>query len=183
MHMNLHGSLSVWQSEAEAVSEPRLAADQSTDVCIVGAGIAGMSAAYLLGRAGKSVIVLDAGEVGSGETSRTTAHLTCAIDDRFYRIENWHGEAGSRLAAESHAAAIDRIDEIVPAEKDRVRVRAGERLSLRCPGRISGYPRPRARGRKASRPRRSIAPPTGRSTSAPRCARTSVVRRNHHPST
>jgi glycine/D-amino acid oxidase-like deaminating enzyme len=114
--MNLHGSLSVWQPEAEAVFEPQLAADSSTDVCIIGAGIAGMSAAYLLSRAGKSVIVLDAGKVGSGETSRTTAHLTCAIDDRFYRIEKWHGEAGSRLAAESHTAAIDRIEEIVSAE-------------------------------------------------------------------
>jgi glycine/D-amino acid oxidase-like deaminating enzyme/nitrite reductase/ring-hydroxylating ferredoxin subunit len=82
----------------------------------VGAGIAGLSAAYLLSRAGKKVIVLDAGEVGGGETGRTTAHLACAIDDRFYRLESWHGEEGSRLAAESHAAAIDRIEEIAAGE-------------------------------------------------------------------
>ena len=114
--MNLKGSVSVWQSEAKRTAEPRLDADQGADVCIVGAGIAGMSAAYMLSRAGKRVIVLDACDVGCGETGRTTAHLTCAIDDRFYRIEKWHGEAGSRLAAESHAAAIDRIEEIVSAE-------------------------------------------------------------------
>jgi glycine/D-amino acid oxidase-like deaminating enzyme/nitrite reductase/ring-hydroxylating ferredoxin subunit len=38
--------------------------------------------------------------------------LSNAIDDRFVEIERWHGERGSFLAAESHAAAIDRIEAI-----------------------------------------------------------------------
>ena len=52
-----------------------------------------------------------------GETCRTTAHLVTALDDRFYQLERLHGADGARLAAESHAAAIDRIERIVRDEK------------------------------------------------------------------
>src|SRR5262245_54292142 len=83
-----------------------------TDVCIVGGGIAGLTTAYLLGRAGKKVVVLDDGPLVSGMTQVTSAHLSDAIDDRFTEIEKWHGERGAFLARESHAAAINRIESI-----------------------------------------------------------------------
>lgn len=101
------------------------AGDMRADVCIVGAGIAGMSVAYLLAREGKSVIVLDHGGVGSGETGRTTAHLSNVIDDRYTEMICLHGKEGAHLAAESHTAAIDLIEAIVTAEQidcDFVRV-------------------------------------------------------------
>src|SRR3954453_22480615 len=82
------------------------------DVCIVGAGIAGLTTAYLLRQTGKSVVVLDEGPIASGQTGRTSAHLASAIDDRFTEIERHHGRDGSRLAYESHAAAIDKIEQI-----------------------------------------------------------------------
>ncbi|MDQ1472811.1 MAG: hypothetical protein QOJ99_4291 [Bryobacterales bacterium] len=94
----------------------RLEENASANVCIVGAGISGLSTAYMLARAGRSVIVLDDGEIGGGETSRTTAHLSNALDDRYFELERLHGEKGARLAAESHAAAIDQIEAIVKAE-------------------------------------------------------------------
>jgi glycine/D-amino acid oxidase-like deaminating enzyme/nitrite reductase/ring-hydroxylating ferredoxin subunit len=89
----------------------------TADVCVVGAGIAGLTTAYLLAREGRSVIVLDDGAIAGGETGRTTAHLASALDDRYFRIESMHGETGARLAAESHTAAIDRIEAIVGEEK------------------------------------------------------------------
>jgi glycine/D-amino acid oxidase-like deaminating enzyme/nitrite reductase/ring-hydroxylating ferredoxin subunit len=91
--------------------------DQQADVCVIGAGIAGLTTACFLGRAGRSVIVLDAGSFGVGETGHTTAHLANAIDDRYYEIESIHGADGARLAAESHTAAIERIDTIVREER------------------------------------------------------------------
>jgi glycine/D-amino acid oxidase-like deaminating enzyme/nitrite reductase/ring-hydroxylating ferredoxin subunit len=51
--------------------------------------------------------------MASGMTQVTTAHLSDAIDDRFTQIEKWHGERGAFLAAESHTAAIQRIEGIV----------------------------------------------------------------------
>jgi glycine/D-amino acid oxidase-like deaminating enzyme/nitrite reductase/ring-hydroxylating ferredoxin subunit len=106
-------SLSVWAGTAEVPGRPSLASDVTTDVCIVGAGIAGLTTAYLLAKEGRAVVVLDDGPIGGGETGRTTAHLASALDDRFHHLEQIHGETGSRLAGQSHAAAIDRIEAIV----------------------------------------------------------------------
>jgi glycine/D-amino acid oxidase-like deaminating enzyme/nitrite reductase/ring-hydroxylating ferredoxin subunit len=97
-------------------SSPPLAGDITTDVCVVGAGISGLSTAYELARAGRRVVVLDDGPTGGGETGRTTAHLVSALDDRYYNLEALHGEERARLAADSHAAAVSRIEEIVRSE-------------------------------------------------------------------
>ena len=108
---------SIWMVTAEVPERNPLAKDMHADVCIVGAGIAGMTTAYLLAREGKSVIVLDDGRIGGGMTERTTAHLFNAVDDRYFEIERMHGEKGARLTAQSHTAAIDRIEAIVAEEK------------------------------------------------------------------
>lgn len=111
------GTVSSWMATAPVQSQGALTEDIHADVCVVGAGIAGMTTAYLLAREGKSVVVLDDGPVGGGETGRTTAHLTYALDDRFYELERLHGESGLRLAVESHRAAVNRIESIVMEEK------------------------------------------------------------------
>jgi len=108
---------SVWMETAAKPVFSSLTHDDRADVCIVGAGIAGLTTAYLLGKAGKSVIVLEDGSIGSGETQRTTAHLATALDDRYFELARLHGEDGARLAAESHAAAIDTIERIVHDER------------------------------------------------------------------
>ena len=107
---------SVWVETFEVPKFAELTENLSVDVCVVGAGIAGMTTAYMLAKAGKRVVVLDDGDIGSGETGRTTAHITAALDDRYYHIELMHGEEGARMAAESHMAAINRIDEICNLE-------------------------------------------------------------------
>lgn len=110
-------SVSLWMAGTEIPDFGPLTHNEHADVCIVGAGIAGLTAAYLLGREGKTVIVLDDGPIAAGETERTSAHLCWALDDRFYELERLHGEKGARLAAESHAAAIDMIEMIVAEER------------------------------------------------------------------
>src|SRR4051794_15627503 len=108
-------STSVWM-EVAVPEFPRLDGEAAADVCVVGAGIAGMTTAYLAAREGKSVIVLDDGPIGGGETGRTTAHLASALDDRYFELERLHGEKGARLAAESHSAAIHLIESIIAEE-------------------------------------------------------------------
>lgn len=109
-------NVSYWQATEDDLQSGSLSGSVNTDVCIIGGGISGLTAAYLLTKAGRKVIVVDDGTIGGGETSRTTAHLSYAIDDRFYRIEKWHGEEKARLAVESHANAISEIERIVAAE-------------------------------------------------------------------
>jgi glycine/D-amino acid oxidase-like deaminating enzyme/nitrite reductase/ring-hydroxylating ferredoxin subunit len=107
---------SIWMATADVPQHPPLRENIETDVCIVGAGIVGITTAYLLSRSGKRVVVLDDGPVAGGETGRTTAHLTWALDDFYSEIEKMHGEGGARIAAESHEAAVDRIEAIVREE-------------------------------------------------------------------
>src|SRR5687767_14708872 len=107
---------SLWMATADTPLQAELKENIRTDVCIVGAGIAGLTTSYLLAREGRSVVVLDDGQIGGGMTGRTTAHLTNAFDDRFLEVEKLHGIEGSRLTAASHTAAIDKVEEIVRAE-------------------------------------------------------------------
>jgi glycine/D-amino acid oxidase-like deaminating enzyme/nitrite reductase/ring-hydroxylating ferredoxin subunit len=107
---------SVWHATTGDMDRPPLAAAARADVCVVGAGIAGMTTAYLLSRAGRNVIVLDDGPMGGGETGRTTAHLSDALDNRYEVLEKQHGAEGARLAAHSHRSAVDLIARIVEEE-------------------------------------------------------------------
>lgn len=110
-------TVSLWQATAKLPTFAPLQSNTRADAVVVGAGIAGLSCAYELARNGRSVIVLDKGEVGNGETSRTTAHLASGLDDRYYELERLHGDDGARLAAQSHAAAIDHIAALVQRER------------------------------------------------------------------
>ena len=68
-------NLSVWRNEVEAPSFPRLNGEIDADVVIVGGGITGITAAYLLAIAGKSVAVLEALKVGQSSTGYSTGNL------------------------------------------------------------------------------------------------------------
>lgn len=94
-----------------------MSGDTQADVCIIGAGVAGLTTAYLLLREGRSVVVIDDGPPGQGETLRTTAHLTAAIDDRIHVLEKRFGLRRTRLAVESQVAAIDRIERLCDDER------------------------------------------------------------------
>ncbi len=117
MRTKTTGSESTWtaRTQLRCTAHPLAPATQ-VDVCVVGGGITGLSTAYCLARAGARVVVLESSTLGSGETGRTTAHLASALDDRFARLEQVHGPEGARLAAESHAEAIDTIEAIVRRE-------------------------------------------------------------------
>jgi len=74
---------SIWRDTFDVPQRTPLREHVTTDVCVVGAGIAGLSVAYALALAGKRVVVLDKEQIGSGESGRTTAHLANALDDRY----------------------------------------------------------------------------------------------------
>lgn len=104
-------STSPWMGVEVPCFEGPLPDRSDAEICVVGAGITGLSVAHALMREGRRVLVLDDGPLGGGETSRTTAHLTAALDVRLAEIERIHGVEGARRAALSHVAAIDRIEQ------------------------------------------------------------------------
>lgn len=86
--------------------------DLETDVCIVGSGISGMSIAYELVTRGVQVVMLEARDFLSGETGRTSGHLSNALDDGYTQILKKHGFDGAKAAADSHTWALHRVGEI-----------------------------------------------------------------------
>ena len=109
-------TLSSWPQAKNLLETSKLTHDLTADVCIVGAGLAGLTTAYFLAREGRSVVVLDKGPVGGGNTGRTTAQLSNALDDRYSELIRIHGEEEARLAAHSHTAAIDMVEAIAHEE-------------------------------------------------------------------
>lgn len=108
---------SPWMKEPAIKPLGHLRHDVRTEICIIGAGISGLTTAYLAAREGRRVIVIDSGAIADGETARTTAHLTWVLDRRYFELEQLHGTKSAQLAAESHAAAIERIGAIVRDER------------------------------------------------------------------
>lgn len=108
---------SLWMSAAFFPQTYPLEQNLQADVVIVGGGIAGITSAYLLQLEGKQVVLLEKNQLGSGESGRTTAHFVNVLDDRYYRLNKFHGIKKSSLAIQSHTAAISQVEQIISDEK------------------------------------------------------------------
>ena len=105
----------VWIHKEPYSNRPRfskLTKDLQTDVCVIGSGIAGISTAYELVTRGLKVAMIEARDVVSGESGRTSGHLSSALDAPYTEIASKHGESGAKSAAESHSWALKRVGEI-----------------------------------------------------------------------
>ena len=91
---------------------PKLTKDLQTNVCVIGSGIAGISTAYELVTRGIDVVMIEARDVVSGESGRTSGHLSSALDAPYTDIASKHGAGGAKAAAESHMWATKRIGDI-----------------------------------------------------------------------
>ena len=107
---------SYWIKSTQPIIFQKLQENIITDVLIVGGGISGLTSAYCLLEAGLKVVLVEDGYIGSGETGRTTAHLSFALDDHYYVLEKIFGLEKAILAAESHMQAVQWIDRTVKRE-------------------------------------------------------------------
>jgi glycine/D-amino acid oxidase-like deaminating enzyme len=106
----------VWIEEASKEDYPKLAESPTTEVVIIGGGLAGVISAYLLAKAGKKVVLLEKSELGGGATEYTTAFLTQSIDTDFSDLIKTFGKDAAKKVVDSHQSAIDLIEKIAADE-------------------------------------------------------------------
>jgi glycine/D-amino acid oxidase-like deaminating enzyme/nitrite reductase/ring-hydroxylating ferredoxin subunit len=109
-------SVSFWIDSTPAAQSSPLSTSVSVDVAIVGAGIAGITAATLLKRAGKTVAVIEAGRVATGVSGHTTAKVTALHQLIYADLIKQEGETRTRLYAESNQAAVEQVIELIKQE-------------------------------------------------------------------
>ncbi|HET6860014.1 MAG TPA: FAD-dependent oxidoreductase [Streptomyces sp.] len=103
---------SYWMDTSPATAHPRLTADIEVDVAVVGGGIAGLSTAWELARAGRTVAVLEADRIAAGVTGYTTAKVSALHTLVYDRLRRTRGAEGARLYARSQQEAVERIAEV-----------------------------------------------------------------------
>ncbi len=104
---------SYWIDSTSMPRFPRLDHDLNVDVAIVGGGITGLTAAYLLKREGLSVAVIDRDRAGGVDTGHTSAHVTCVTDQDLTDLASTFGRDHAQATWDAGLAAIDTIDRIV----------------------------------------------------------------------
>ena len=108
---------SYWAETARPPKFLPLRRDLEVDVAVIGGGITGVTAAYLLTKAGATVALLERDRFGAGDTGHTTAHLTCVTDTRLRELVKTFGRDHAQAAWDAGTAAINQIHEIIEAEK------------------------------------------------------------------
>jgi glycine/D-amino acid oxidase-like deaminating enzyme/nitrite reductase/ring-hydroxylating ferredoxin subunit len=91
-------------------SFPAIDANHTADVAIIGAGLTGVTAAWLLVQAGCRVALLDRRRIGGVDTACTTAHLTAVIDTDLTTLASTFGRDHAQAIWDAGFAAIDQID-------------------------------------------------------------------------
>jgi hypothetical protein len=115
MNVSEEQTRSIWM-DVQVARAQALQRSAQADVVVIGSGIAGLSCAYELAARGRSVIVVDRGEIGSGMTARTTAHLASVLDDDFANLIKVRGLDCARQIYRSFLASINRVEEIHATE-------------------------------------------------------------------
>jgi len=105
-----------WLDSSSMARYPALDRNLTVDVAIIGAGITGLTAAYLLKRAGRTVAVIDRGRAGGVDTSRTSAHVTCVSDVDLSELVKHFGRDHAQAVWDAGLAAIAEIDSIISGE-------------------------------------------------------------------
>jgi glycine/D-amino acid oxidase-like deaminating enzyme/nitrite reductase/ring-hydroxylating ferredoxin subunit len=105
-----------WNSAGYLPHFPRLDADQTTDVVVIGGGFTGLMTAYLLKKAGRRVVLVERGRLASMDTGSTTAHLSCVTDHRLTDLARTFGDDHARAVWDAGLAAIAQIADCVETE-------------------------------------------------------------------
>ncbi len=98
---------SLWHETTHIAGRERLNGDLRADVAVIGAGLAGVLIADRLQSAGVRTVVLEARQIGSGQTGNTTAKITSQHDLIYDRLIQTLGRERARQYAEANQLAVE----------------------------------------------------------------------------
>lgn len=104
---------SVWSKTTRIPEQKILFGDKETEVVVIGAGMTGILTACFLQQAGRKVIVLEAGQIASGQTKNTTAKITSQHGRIYSQLKKDYGVGAARLYAKANEAAIAAYQRII----------------------------------------------------------------------
>ncbi len=113
---SLQDKSSYWLTTTKSPGYPALLENAETDVVIIGAGIAGLTSAYLLKKAGLKVIVLEKDTIGAGVSGHTTGKITSQHNLIYNKLSKRLGEEKARMYGKANQQAIDKIAAIIKDE-------------------------------------------------------------------
>jgi glycine/D-amino acid oxidase-like deaminating enzyme/nitrite reductase/ring-hydroxylating ferredoxin subunit len=96
-----------WIASTDPTSYPPLEDGASTDVAVLGGGIAGLTTAYLLAKEGRAVTVVEADRIAAGVTGYTTAKVSVQHNLVYADLADKHDAETARLYAESQTKALE----------------------------------------------------------------------------
>lgn len=102
-----------WRESASLPSFSPLKEDTEADVCIVGAGITGITTAYQLVQDGYNVVLLDADQILNGTTGHTTAKVTAQHGLIYDELIQHIGQEKAKLYYEANNDALHYIRDLV----------------------------------------------------------------------
>lgn len=109
---------SLWLTEKKNNSKfESLSKNINTDVCIIGAGIFGMTCGYYLSKAGLNVSIIEKNEIGHKTTGHTTAKITSQHGLFYTYLVETYGEGFAKDYLSANQEAIENIKNIIDDEK------------------------------------------------------------------
>ncbi|MEE0970176.1 MAG: FAD-dependent oxidoreductase [Clostridia bacterium] len=109
--------LSLWERTAEKPKFEKLQGDISTDVLVIGGGIAGILCAYQLQRSGVNYVLAEAKEICGGITKNTTAKITSSHSLIYDKLIRQFGIETAKLYLKANEAAIESYRRICLSEE------------------------------------------------------------------
>lgn len=91
--------------------------DEATEVCVIGAGLFGLTTAYYLSKQGKKVVVVEKGDIGEKVSGNTTGKITSQHALFYDHLITDYGEEYAKKYLEANENAIQNIKEIVEQEQ------------------------------------------------------------------
>ena len=109
---------SLWiETTKDELKLKSLEQDEETEVCVIGAGLFGLTTAYYLSKRGKKVTILEKGNIGEKTSGNTTGKITSQHDLFYNHLVQDYGEEYAKLYLESNEEAIQNIKNIIKEEQ------------------------------------------------------------------